>query len=76
MKKIKSYTPATIKEWKENETRIFNILTRSLSYDELYDLCQFRGILVKEDNQKSSMAKAFMVGMGNILTNKHFSSLK
>lgn len=74
MRKIKKYNVDSIAQWKDNETRVFNIL-KKISVDELKDLSTYRGCVVDGLN-KTQLIKQFMVSMGNPLTNKHFSQLK
>lgn len=75
MKIIKRYGSDTLKDFERDETRVFNILTRSLTVDELSDLCNFRGINTLRCRNKTQLAKAFMTGLGRFLTFEHFSNL-
>lgn len=74
MKVIKTYHQNSVKDWERSETRVFNILNK-LSFDELSDLCTYRGMEMSHYTTKNLMIKGFMVGLGIPLTNKHFNTL-
>lgn len=73
MRIIKTYHPSKLKDFYRAEKRIFNILD-SLSFDQLADLCIYRGIKT-ENITKKQMVKSFMVSMGHVLSSKYFDKL-
>jgi hypothetical protein len=73
MRKILKYNPVNMNSWEQYETRVYNILDK-IPIDELKDLLVYRGCVIDGKN-KRALIKQFMVSMGTLLTNKHFTNL-
>lgn len=62
MKIIKEFNSNSVKANKRNATRVFNILIKKLSYDELHDLCMFTGLDMNHyGKSRTLMTKGLMI---------------